>query len=397
MSKQSLNRPPRKDFLSFSPPLIGEEEKAEVMDTLESGWITKGPKTERFEEEFAAYSGVKAASALNSCTAALHLALLALNVGPGDEVITPTFTFTATGHSILYTGATPILVDCDPLTINIAVDEIEAKITERTKVIMPVHYGGQPCPMDDIHAIARKHGIKVVEDAAHAAGAEYNGRKIGGLSDVSCFSFYATKNLTTGDGGMATSDDEEIINRIKILSSYGIGDARKIWQRYAPQGSWWYDVQELGFKYNLTDIQAALGIQQLKKLDGFIERRTMFSNIYDEGFAEIPEVITPKEIPNIRHPRHLYPLMIKPEMLNIDRNQFIEELKDEHIGTSVLYIPLHMHSFYREKYGYKPEDFPNALHVFERIINLPVSPIMRESDVLDVVASVGRIIAKHRV
>ena len=388
--------PTRDTFLPFSPPLIGDEEKAEVMDTLESGWLAKGPKTERFEQEFAEYVEAKDAAAVSSCTAALHLAVLALGIGPGDEVITTTYTFASTAHVVLYAGATPVLVDCDPGTFNIAVDQIEAKITSKTRAIIPVHYGGQSCPMNEIHAIAKKHGLFVIEDAAHAAGSEYNGNKIGGLSDVACFSFYATKNMTTGEGGMATSNNEEIVEKIRVLSMYGISDARKIWQRYAPKGSWWYDIVELGYKYNMMDIQAAIGIHQLRKLDGFIERRRHFADLYNAGLSDVPEVQTPAVVPNIKHAWHLYPILIRPEALTVDRDTFNEELRSENIGTSVLYRPLHMHTFYQDTFEYKPEDFPNALHVYQRIINLPISPIMSDEDVMDVIAAIKRIAEKYR-
>ncbi|OFW11427.1 MAG: UDP-4-amino-4,6-dideoxy-N-acetyl-beta-L-altrosamine transaminase [Acidobacteria bacterium RIFCSPLOWO2_02_FULL_67_36] len=390
------SRPPRTEFLPFAPPLIGAEEKAELLDTLDSGWITKGPKTERFEQEFAAYVGAKHAVGLHSCTAALHLALIALGIGEGDEVITTTFTFASTGHAIQYVGATPVFLDCDRRTFNIAVDEIQSRITGRTRAIIPVHYGGQACLMDEIRAIAKARNLYVIEDAAHAAGSEYKGRKVGTLSDVTCFSFYATKNMTTGEGGMATSDDPEVIERIKVLSMYGISDARRIWQRYAPKGSWWYDIVELGYKYNMMDLQAALGIPQLCKLDGFNERRRHFAEMYNTAFADLPEIEVPEMLPYVKHAWHLYPILIRPERLTIDRNAFIEELRSENIGTSVLWIPLHMHSYYRNRFGYRPGDFPNALHIYERIINLPISPRMNDNDVLDVIGAIRRIIDRHR-
>jgi dTDP-4-amino-4,6-dideoxygalactose transaminase len=387
----------RETFLPFSPPMIGDEEKAELLDTLDSGWITKGPKTERFEKAFADYVGAPYSAALHSCTAALHLALAALNIGAGDEVITTTYTFASTAHAVGYVGATPVFVDCDPATLNIAVDAIEAKITDRTRAIMPVHYGGQACPMDEIHALAQKYDLRVIEDAAHAAGSQYKGKMIGGLSDITCFSFYATKNMTTGEGGMATSNNEALIERIKVLSMYGISDARQIWKRYAPKGSWAYNIEELGFKYNMMDIQAALGLHQLRKLDGFIDRRRYFASIYNEAFASMPEIDVPTVIPNVKHAWHLYPILIRPEHLTIGRDQFIETLKDENIGTSVLYIPLHMHTYYQDRYGFKPDDFPNAHSVFKRIVNLPVSPAMSENDVRDVIAAIQHIVNTHHV
>lgn len=284
----SFRRPPRETFLPFSPPMMGEEEKAEMLDTLDSGWITKGPKTERFEQDFAAYCGVDYAAGLHSCTAALHLSLLAVGTGSGDEVIVPTMTFASTAHAVLYCGAKPVFADCDPVTFNVTAGTVEERVTARTKAVIPMHYGGLPCEMTEILELCHRRGLRVIEDAAHAAGSIYNGTKIGALgSDASCFSFYATKNMTTGEGGMVTSRDPELIERIRVLSMYGISDARRIWKRYTPKGSWTYDVAELGYKYNMMDIQAALGIHQLKKLDGFIDRRQRFADAYDSAFSAI--------------------------------------------------------------------------------------------------------------
>jgi dTDP-4-amino-4,6-dideoxygalactose transaminase len=389
-------RPPRTAFLPFSPPLLGPEEKAEVMDTLDSGWLTKGPKTERFEKEFAAYCGVPYAAPVHSCTAALHLALLALEIGPGDEVLVPTMTFASTAHVVAYVGARPVLLDCGQDFI-LAVEQIETKITASTRAIIPMHYGGQPCEMGTVLAVAGRHNLRVVEDAAHAAGTEYRGRKIGSLeSDVACFSFYATKNMTTGEGGMATSPKGELVERIKVLSLYGISDQRKIWQRYAPKGSWWYDVVELGWKYNMMDIQAALGIHQLRRLEGFVQQRTHFAALYREGFAGLEAVALPPVREDIRHAWHLFPILVQPEVLTIDRDRFIEELRGENIGTSVMYIPLHMHTYYQKLLGHQPGDFPTAHRLYERVINLPISPKMADEDVLDVIAAVRRIARRYR-
>jgi dTDP-4-amino-4,6-dideoxygalactose transaminase len=389
-------RPPRTVFLPFSPPLLGPEEKVEVMDTLDSGWLTKGPKTERFEKEFAAYCGVPHAAPVHSCTAALHLALLALEIGPDDEVLVPTMTFASTAHVVAYVGARPVLLDCGQ-DFTLAAEQVEAKITTNTRAIIPMHYGGQPCEMETILAFARRHNLRVVEDAAHAAGTEYRGRKIGSLdSDVACFSFYATKNMTTGEGGMATSPKGEVVERVKVLSLYGISDQRKIWQRYAPKGSWWYDVAELGWKYNMMDIQAALGIHQLRRLEGFIQRRTHFAAMYREGFVGLEAITLPPVREDIRHAWHLFPILVQPEVLTIDRNRFIEELRGENIGTSVMYIPLHMHTYYQKLLGHQPNDFPTAYRLYERVINLPISPKMADEDVLDVIAAVRRIARRYR-
>jgi dTDP-4-amino-4,6-dideoxygalactose transaminase len=390
------DRDPRTTFLPFSPPLLGPEEKAEVMDTLDSGWITKGPKTERFEREFAAYCGVPHAAALHSCTAALHLALLALEIGSDDEVMVPTMTFASTAHVVAYVGARPVFVDCGP-DFTLSAEQIEARITSRTRAIIPMHYGGQACEMDAILAIARRHSLRVVEDAAHAAGTEYRGKKIGSLeSDVACFSFYATKNMTTGEGGMATSWNGELVEQIKVLSMYGIADARRIWQRYAPKGSWWYDILELGYKYNMMDIQAALGIHQLRRLDEFIERRTHLSQMYAQGFADLEAVQLPPDHDRGRHAWHLFPILVQPEKFTIGRERFIEELRAENIGTSVMYVPLHLHTYYRKLLGHEPGDFPTAQYLYERVINLPISPRISDEDVLDVIAAVRRIAKRNR-
>jgi dTDP-4-amino-4,6-dideoxygalactose transaminase len=305
-------------------------------------------------------------------------------------------TFASTAHVVAYVGARPVLLDCGQ-DFTLAAEQIEAKITASTRAIIPMHYGGQPCDMETILAIAQRYNLRVVEDAAHAAGTEYRGRKIGSLdSDVVCFSFYATKNMTTGEGGMATSPKGELIERIKVLSLYGISDQRKIWQRYAPKGSWWYDVVELGYKYNMMDIQAALGIHQLKRLDEFIERRTHFARMYAEGFADLDAVAQSPVRENIRHAWHLFPILIQPEVLTVDRNRFIEELRAENIGTSVMYIPLHMHTYYQKLLGHQPGDFSTAYQLYERVINLPISPKMADEDVLDVIAVVRRIARRSR-
>jgi dTDP-4-amino-4,6-dideoxygalactose transaminase len=305
-------------------------------------------------------------------------------------------TFASTAHVVAYVGARPVLLDCGP-DFTLAVEQIEAKITASTRAIIPMHYGGQPCEMGTVLAVAGRHNLRVVEDAAHAAGTEYRGRKIGSLeSDVACFSFYATKNMTTGEGGMATSPKGELVERIKVLSLYGISDQRKIWQRYAPKGSWWYDVVELGWKYNMMDIQAALGIHQLRRLEGFVQQRTHFAALYREGFAGLEAVALPPVREDIRHAWHLFPILVQPEVLTIDRDRFIEELRGENIGTSVMYIPLHMHTYYQKLLGHQPGDFPTAHRLYERVINLPISPKMADEDVLDVIAAVRRIARRYR-
>ncbi len=388
-------RAPRTAFLPFAPPWIGPEEKAEILDTLDSGWLTTGPKTEQFQQRLAAYIGAGCAVAVNSCTAALHVAVIAHGIGEGDEVILPTYTFASTAHVVMYQRARPVFVDIEAETYNMDPDLIEAAITPKTKAILLVHYAGHPCELDAVYDIAQRHGLAVIEDAAHAIGSEYRGRKIGSFGPTTCFSFYATKNLTTGEGGMAVLNDPDLAERMRVLGMYGISDARKIWGRYAPRGSWFYDIEALGYKYNMMDLQAALGLHQLAKLDRFIERRARIAALYTEAFADLDALATPAVRPDVRHAWHLYTLLLRPERMTIDRDRFIEELTAEQIGTSVLFRPLHLHSYYREALGYPEGRFPVSEDVFGGAVSLPLSPKMSDEDVLDVIAAVRRVVGKH--
>lgn len=375
----------RKTFLPFSPPMIGEEEIAEVVDTLRSDWITTGPKTKRFEEEFASYLGAPAALALNSCTAALHTALVTLGVGPGDEVITTPMTFAASVNVIEHVGARPVLVDVEPDTLNIDPLQIERALTPRTRAILPVHYAGHPVDLDAIFELARPRGIIVLEDAAHALPASYKGRRIGSSGNPVAFSFYATKNLTTAEGGMLTGDPE-FIERARVLSLHGM--SRDAWKRYDKGGSWYYEVVAPGFKYNMTDIQASLGLWQLRKLEAFQRRRREVVKKYNEAFQQVEALETPVERPEVEHAWHLYVLRLRLEALRIDRNRFIDELKARNIGTSVHFIPIHLHPYYRDKYGYKPVDFPVAYANYQRMLSLPLNPRLTDEDVADVIEAV---------
>ncbi len=385
-----------KTFIPFAPPLIGNEEKREVMDTLGSGWITTGPKTQRFEEAIKRYVNAKHAVCVNSCTAALHLSLDALGIKKGDEVITSPFTFASTGHVILHQSARPIFVDVDKSTFNMDPDLIKKKITKKTKAIIPVHYGGHPCQMHEILKIARKYNLKVVEDAAHAIGSKYKGRMIGSIGDVTCFSFYATKNMTTAEGGILTTNDKKLADKARILSMYGISDARRIWKRYAPKGNWYYDIRYLGYKYNMTDIQASLGLHQLKRLPGFIKKRSQFAKLYDKHLRGIEEIQLPRINSNVISSWHLYPILLKDNLLKIDRNSFIEKLKGFNIGTSVLFQPLHLHSFYRKTLGTKKGDFPVSEDIYNKIVCLPVSPKLSFSDINYIALVIKSIIRKHK-
>ncbi len=384
----------RKKFIPFHVPLIEQEEIDEVVDTLKSGWLTSGPKTKRFETDFANYVGAKNAIAVNSCTAALHLALNAVGIKPGDEVIVPTFTFAATAEVVLYFGAKPVLVDCSRDTFNIDPKEIVKKITKKTKAIIPVHVGGNPCLMDEILDIAKKYKLKIVEDAAHALPAKYKSRMIGTIGDITAFSFYATKNITTGEGGMITTGNDKYAEKMEIMRLHGI--SRDAWKRYAKAGSWYYEILKPGYKYNLTDIQSSVGIHQLKKCDRLYRIRKRYAQMYTDGFKNTPEVFLPFQEQNTQHAWHLYIIKLDLRKLKINRDEFIEALKVKNIGVSVHFIPLHLHPYYRDTYGYKPGDFPNAKYLYERIISLPLYPKMTEEEIKYVISAVKSIIKENR-
>lgn len=382
------------EFLPFHQPEIGPEEIRSVVETLESGWLTSGSKVKRFEEDFSRFIGCQYSVAVNSCTAALHLALEAVGVEEGDEVIVPTMTFTATAEVVLYFKAKPVLVDCRPNTFNIDPDLIERAITAKTKAIIPVHFGGQSCDMERILQIARKHKLYVIEDAAHALPATYHGKTIGTIGDITCFSFYATKTITTGEGGMATTQNPEWAARMRMMSLHGI--SHDAWKRYTKEGSWYYEVVRPGFKYNLTDIGAAIGIEQLKKCDAFGAARRRIAATYDQRFSDLSEIETPVCEPDVQHAWHLYVIQLDLERLKINRDQFIETLKEQGIGTSVHFIPLHMHPYYRDNFGHAPDDFPKATEIYQRIISLPIYPKMTESQIEHVVEAVRKTVQRYR-
>lgn len=384
----------RESFLPFSPPLIGQEEIDEVVDALRSDWITTGPKTRRFEAEFAEFVQAPGALALNSCTAGLHVALVTLGIGAGDEVITTPMTFAATVNVIEHVGARPVLVDVEPDTLNIDPARVEAAVTARTRAIMPVHFAGHPVDLAAIRAIADAHRLAIIEDAAHAVAAKYRGTPIGAGANFTAFSFYATKNLTTAEGGMLTGD-ADLLAEARIVSLHGM--SREAWRRYEKGGSWSYDVQCPGFKYNMTDLQAALGIWQLKKLPAFQTRRAQIASAYTKALAGHGAFDLPTVRPEVEHAWHLYPIRLRTNLLTIDRDQFIEELKARKIGTSVHFIPIHVHSYYRTKYGFRPQDFPVAYDNFRRSISLPLNPRMTDQDVADVIEAVLDVVSCYRV
>lgn len=394
--------PVRANFLPFALPSIGDEEVAEVIDSLRSGWITTGPKVKRFEDEFAQYVGCRYAIAVNSCTAALHIALIAMDVGPGDEVIVPTMTFCSSANVVVHAGARPVLVDVGEDS-NVEPHAIARAITSRTKAIILVHYSGQACDLTPIYELARKHDLAVIEDAAHAVGTEYKSHKIGasyhtealGSSrHVTCFSFYAIKNLTTGEGGMIVTSDGALAERMRSLSLHGMN--RDAWKRYNSTGSWFYEVQEAGFKCNMTDVQAAMGIHQLRKLDGFIETRARYAQLYAKAFSDIPEIGTPLVHPERKHAWHLYVISLALGKLKIDRAQFIEALRAQNIGTSVHFIPVHLHPYYREKFGYRRGDLQQAETLYDAMVSLPLYPAMTEEDVSDVIHAVRHVTFSNR-
>ncbi len=376
-------------FLPFALPDIGDEEIAEVVDTLKSGWVTTGPKTKRFEEDFTAYLGDASLQSLavNSATAGLHLALEALGIGPGDEVITTTHTFTATAEVVRYLGADVKLVDIDPATLCIDVAAVEAAITPKTKAVMPVHYAGLAADMPALLALARKHGLRVVEDAAHALPTTCGGRLVGTLdSDITVFSFYANKTITTGEGGMVVTRDADLAKRMRVMRLHGM--SRDAFDRFtAKVPSWYYEIVAPGFKYNLTDIASALGIHQLKRADAFQKKRQHIAQMFNEGLAGLPIVTPPVAREGDLHAWHLYVIRLADDAV-VARDQFIERLFAAGIGCSVHYIPLHLQPYWRDRYALKPEDFPHSQRAYERMLSLPLYTRMSDADVRRVIDAV---------
>jgi dTDP-4-amino-4,6-dideoxygalactose transaminase len=387
-------------FIPFHRPSIGEEEIDEVTATLRSGWLTTGPRTAQFEQDFQAYIGAPRALAVNSCTAGLHLALAALKIGPGDEVITTPLTFCATVNVILHVGATPVLADVGA-DGNIDPASVAVRITGRTRALIPVHLAGLPCEMDALWALANRHGLHVIEDAAHAVGTHYHGRPIGAAdsttgarSSATTFSFYATKNLATGEGGMVTTHDESLADALRILCLHGI--SKDAWNRYTDRGNWYYEVLLPGFKYNLSDIQAAIGLHQLRKLERFIEIRTRYARLYGRALADVAEVEVPPDAASSRHSWHLYMLRLNLEQLEIDRAEFIRALRGRDIGTSVHFIPVPLHPFFAPYAGRPENQCPQALALYPRLVSLPLYPAMSEEQIEYVAAAVKEIVFASR-
>ena len=378
----------RKDFLVFGTPKIGEEEIAGVVDSMRRRWIGTGPKVGEFEQAFGAYKGSPYSVAVNSCTAALHLSILSLGIGPGDEVITTPMTFCSTVNSILHAGAKPVLADCDPVTFNIDPEKVGRKITKRTKAILPVHFAGHSCDMDALMRLARKHKLRIIEDCAHALETEYKGRKAGTFGDLGCFSFYATKNLTTAEGGMVTTTKKALADRIKRLALHGM--SKDAWKRYSDSGYVHYDVVDLGYKYNMTDLQAAIGLPQLRALEENWKRRRLIWSRFQEAFFDLA-VDLPAEAPaQERHAYHLYTPLIHKKFKR-SRDWVLNALTAENIGAGVHYRALCDHPYYQKTLGWKRRDFPIAADIGDRTLSLPLSPAMIDKDVEDVVTAFRKV------
>lgn len=379
----------KENFLIFGSPLIEEAEIEEVIACLRSAWIGTGPRVARFEADFAAYKGVQHAVALNSCTAALHLSMLVADLGPDAEVITTPLTFCATVNAIIHAGATPVLADIDPVTMNIDPNEIERRITPRTRAIVPVHFAGRACDMDAIMDIARRHDLKIIEDCAHAIETEYKGQKAGTFGDFGCFSFYSTKNIVTGEGGMVLAKKEEDVARIKVLGLHGM--SKDAWKRFGDEGFKHYQVVECGFKYNMMDMQAALGIHQLGRVEAYWHRRSLIWQHYMEAFRSLPIVLPARAAENSRHAYHLFSIMIDEMETGLSRDRFLDRMTAEGVGVGVHYLSLPEHPYYQKVFGWKPEDYPNAMRIGRQTVSLPLSAKLTEQDINDVVTSVKRI------
>jgi len=384
----------RKDFLVFGSPKIEQEEIDEVVDSLKSGWISTGPKVEKFEALFKDYIGSKHALSLNSCTAGLHVSMIVAGLKPNDEVITTPMTFAATGNSIIHSGAKPVFVDINLPTMNIDPDSIEEKITPKTKALLPVHLAGRPCQMKKIKDIVQKHHLVLIEDAAHALEATYHGQKIGTIGDLTVFSFYVTKNLVTGEGGMVTTDNDTYAEKIQIYALHGM--SKGAWKRYSDEGFKHYRIVYPGFKYNMMDLQAALGIHQLQRIEKYLMRREQIWQLYDDAFQHLPLETPPPPEKDTRHARHLYTILLRLEELKADRDTIQQALYQENIGTGIHFISLHLHPYYQKTFGYKRDDFPNAAYVSERTISLPLSAKLTDEDVNNVIKAVVKVLKKYK-
>ena len=380
----------QEDFLIFGSPLIGKEEMREVLHCLETGWLGTGPKVARFECEFREYKKAAYAVAVNSCTAALHLSLLAAGLRPGDEVITTAMTFAASVNTIIHAGAQPVLADVNPKTLNVDPEHVERLITERTKAILPVHFAGRPCDMDALCAIADRHGLMIIEDCAHAIETTYKGKHVGTFGPFGCFSFYATKNLATGEGGMVLAQDEERANRIKVLALHGM--SKDAWKRFSDDGYKHYQVVECGYKYNMMDIQAALGIHQLHRIDENWKRRQQVWTTYQQELRDLPLTLPEPPEEDTRHGYHLYTILVDAERTGITRDQFLTAMTAENIGVGVHYQSIPVHPYYQERFGWRPEDYPHSLRIGQQTVSLPLSAKVTDQDVADVILAVRKVL-----
>jgi dTDP-4-amino-4,6-dideoxygalactose transaminase len=385
----------KEQLIPFHRASFDEAEVAAVSEVVRSGWLTMGAKTLEFESQFQDYVGARHAIAVTSGTAALHLALAAIRLRAGEEVLVPTTTFTATAEVVTYFGARPVLVDIDPVTMNMDPDDAARRVTANTRAVIPVHFAGQPCDLGTIARLAEHYNLHVIEDAAHALPADYRGKRIGTISSMTTFSFYATKTLATGEGGMVTTDDDAFAERIRRLRLHGI--SRDAWKRYSAEGTWYYEVEEAGYKYNFTDLQAALGLVQLSKCDALWAARRQIAERYTQAFNEVPGLETPRVREDRTSAWHLYVLRLGPDQLRIARDRFIELLRERGIGTSVHFIPLHLHPFYRSTYDYKLGDFPHAEREYQRCLSLPIFPLMTNHDVDRVIEAVTEIACRYQI
>jgi len=379
-------------FLVFGAPAIEEAEIEEVVASMRSGWLGTGPKVARFENDFKGYKGADHAVAVNSCTAALHLSILSAGIQPGDEVITTPMTFCATVNAIIHAGAVPVLADVDPVTMNINPEEVKLKVTPKTRAILPVHFAGRSCDMDPICEIAKRHQLRLIEDCAHAVETEYKGRKAGTFGDFGCFSFYVTKNIVTGEGGMVLAHREEDAARIKVLALHGM--SKDAWKRFGDEGYKHYFVVECGFKYNMMDVQAAIGIHQLSRVEAYWRRRQEIWNRYNEAFADLPIGLPADPEPDTRHAHHLYTILVDPVKTGISRDAFLDSMTIQNIGVGVHYLSIPEHPYYQQKFDWKPEDYPNAMRIGRQTVSLPLSARMNSQDVADVIAAVQKVVGK---
>ncbi len=380
-------------FLIFGSPAIEDAEMQEVLSTMKSGWLGTGPKVAQFEQDFWAYKGAKYLAAVNSCTAALHLSLLASGLGRGDEVITSALTFCATVNAIIHAGATPVLADVEPSTMNIDPAQVEARITPRTRALIPVHFAGRPCNMDALMDIARRRSLKVIEDCAHAIETEYKGNKSGTFGDFGCFSFYVTKNVVTGEGGMVLARSEEDMARVKVLALHGM--SKDAWKRFGDEGFKHYQVVECGYKYNMMDLQAAIGIHQLRRVEANWKRRREIWETYNHSLGGLPIKLPMDPELDTRHAHHLYTVLIDPKSTGIERDSFLDAMTAHGIGVGVHYLSIAEHPYYQRHFRWQPEDYPEALRIGRQTVSLPLSPNLTREDIQDVTEAVGRILRER--